>query len=148
MINCSYFREIKASTSPHIVSSEIVSTGCRGTNSAIIFLEHIEVQMTFRYSFRGAVQITLESPTGTTSRLLTRRHYDKKANSKQQWTFMSVQHWGEDPTGTWRLNMSLIQDQKETGSNMFIYVTVYLCFGVTFLSTIWTIGILTSIMGT
>ena len=29
---------------------------------------------------------------------------------------MSVQHWGEDPTGTWRLNMSLIQDQAETGS--------------------------------
>ena len=111
-----FSREIKASTPPHLVSSEIISSGCKDTGSAIKFLEHIEVRISFRYSFRGAVQITLESPAGTTSNLLTRRNYDRKPNSKQQWTFMSVQHWGEDPIGTWRLNMSLIQDQTETGS--------------------------------
>ena len=55
---------------------------------------------------RGTVQINLTSPSGTTSRLLPRRTGDIFPGSYDDWPFMSVHFWGEDPTGTWTIDIS------------------------------------------
>ena len=55
---------------------------------------------------RGDIKIQLTSPQGTVSTLLPYRNYDFiNEEGYSDWPFMSVQHWGEDPTGTWTLQV-------------------------------------------
>ena len=82
----------------------------------------MEVWISYEFSYRGGVEFTLESPSGTQSKLLTRRKFDTIQNSALAWTFMTVQHWGENPDGKWKLTMSLPMDRSETG-NMTKYFT-------------------------
>ena len=54
---------------------------------------------------RGDVKIDLTSPSGTTSTLLPYRDYDfVNAEGYDDWPFMSLHFWGEDPVGTWTLH--------------------------------------------
>lgn len=56
---------------------------------------------------RGDIKIQLTSPQGTTSILLPYRNYDFiNEDGYTNWPFMSVQHWGEDPSGTWTLTVN------------------------------------------
>lgn len=56
---------------------------------------------------RGDIKIQLTSPRGTTSTLLPYRNYDfVNDEGYSNWPFMSVQHWGEDPSGTWTLTVN------------------------------------------
>ena len=53
---------------------------------------------------RGDIQIELTSPSGTTSTLLPYRDYDFiNEEGYDNWPFMSVHFWGENPVGTWAL---------------------------------------------
>ena len=53
---------------------------------------------------RGDIQIKLTSPSGTTSILLPYREYDfVNEEGYDNWPFMSVHFWGENPVGTWTL---------------------------------------------
>jgi len=54
-------------------------------------------------SSRGKIEITLVSPSGMTSPLLSLRLYDSATDGRLSWTFMSVHFWGENPIGQWRL---------------------------------------------
>ena len=56
---------------------------------------------------RGNIQITLTSPQGTTSTLLPYRPYDfVNEEGFDNWPFMSVHYWGENPVGTWGVTVS------------------------------------------
>ena len=56
---------------------------------------------------RGDIRVELTSPQGTVSVLLPNRDYDFiNDEGFIQWPFMSVHHWGEDPTGQWILSVS------------------------------------------
>ena len=56
---------------------------------------------------RGNIQIELTSPDSTTSVLLPYRNYDfVNEVGYDNWPFMSVHHWGENPVGTWTLKVS------------------------------------------
>lgn len=56
---------------------------------------------------RGDVQIQLTSPRNTTSILLPYRDFDFiNSDGYDQWPFMTVHNWGENPTGTWSLQIS------------------------------------------
>ena len=55
---------------------------------------------------RGDIKILLRSPQGTTSTLLPYRNYDfVNAEGYDNWPFMSVHHWGENPSGQWTLTV-------------------------------------------
>ncbi|KAG8225590.1 hypothetical protein J437_LFUL006682 [Ladona fulva] len=69
------------------------------------YLEHIELEASIRYSIRGALQIYLTSPHGTTVQLLKIRPADKSDRGFQRWRFMSVLTWGEKPAGRWELRI-------------------------------------------
>lgn len=43
--------------------------------------------------------------TGTTVQLLRHRKLDKSNEGFQNWTFMSVMTWGENPKGVWTLEI-------------------------------------------
>ena len=56
---------------------------------------------------RGDIKIELTSPQGTKSVLLPYRSYDfLNEVGYEDWPFMSVHHWGENPVGTWTLKVS------------------------------------------
>ena len=56
---------------------------------------------------RGDIKIELTSPQGTKSILLPYRNYDFiSAEGYDDWPFMSVHFWGENPIGTWTLKIT------------------------------------------
>lgn len=109
------FRQIQARSNPREVNSSVNIDGCNATSDCVSRIEHIEVTTVFDYSLRGAIMLYIDSPMGTRSELLTRRNLDTARNSRHTWKMMSVQHWGEDPVGTWVLTMSLQYDWAEHG---------------------------------
>lgn len=101
-------------------------------SNPITFLEHVVVTMTmgiedhgpdYDYSDfdseagylwltdphprRGDIQVELTSPQGTKSVLLPYRKFDYINDvGYNNWPFMSVHHWGEDPVGRWTLTVT------------------------------------------
>ena len=78
---------------------------------------------------RGDISVELTSPQGTVSVLLPYRDYDFiNDEGYSSWPFMSVHHWGEDPTGNWTLTVifstsSLTASVLVTSFNMTLYGT-------------------------
>ncbi|XP_076260552.1 neuroendocrine convertase 1-like [Rhynchophorus ferrugineus] len=92
-----------------------VTTGCADTENQVIFLEHVELKTSINYTVRGALEIHLTSPAGTTVQLLAPRKLDKSPRGFINWTFMSVMTWGELSTGLWTL---VIADDKGPEENV------------------------------
>ena len=59
-------------------------------------------------NFRSKIEITLVSPSGMTSPLLSLRLYDNAPGGRLSWTFKSVHFWGENPIGQWTLQFRSI----------------------------------------
>ncbi|XP_034178755.2 neuroendocrine convertase 1 isoform X3 [Osmia lignaria lignaria] len=78
---------------------------CRSTGNEITFLEHVEIEVSLEYSLRGALQMHLTAPSGTNVQLLKPRRLDNSDSGFESWKFMSVASWGEDPRGTWTLDI-------------------------------------------
>ena len=78
---------------------------------------------------RGDISVELTSPQGTVSVLLPYRDYDFiNDEGYSSWPFMSVHHWGEDPTGNWTLTVifntsSLTASVLVTSFDMTLYGT-------------------------
>ena len=55
---------------------------------------------------RGDIKVELVSPSGTKSIVLPYRKYDFiNAEGYYNWPFMSLHYWGENPIGTWTINV-------------------------------------------
>ena len=69
--------------------------------------EGIYIWLEDPHTRRGDIQIELTSPDSTTSVLLPYRNYDFiNEEGYDNWPFMSVHHWGENPVGRWTLKIS------------------------------------------
>lgn len=66
-------------------------------------LEHVIVNISFTYSIRGDIKLTLVSPFGTPSEILSFRKHDLSSKSIEYFPFMTVFNWGESPIGKWIL---------------------------------------------
>lgn len=82
-----------------------VGEECQSAGKEISFLEHTEIEVSLEYSLRGALQMRLTAPSGTKVQILKPRKLDDSAAGFQKWKFMSVASWGEDPRGTWILDI-------------------------------------------
>ncbi len=67
-------------------------------------LEEVEVTLDITHTFRGDLEAYLTSPSGTKSRLMRRSNFDGVDNIN--WTFTSNAFWGENPSGTWTLEVA------------------------------------------
>ncbi|PBC28818.1 Neuroendocrine convertase [Apis cerana cerana] len=83
---------------------------CRAAENEITFLEHVEIEVSLEYSVRGSLQIHLTAPSGTKVEILKPRKLDDSTAGFEKWKFMSVASWGEDPRGSWILD---IFDEKK-----------------------------------
>ena len=79
------------------------TTGCKGTDHEIRYLEHVQAKISLTFKPRGNLRITLVSPAGTPTNLLLPRVRDMEESSFNNWPFLSVHFWGEHPSGTWKL---------------------------------------------
>lgn len=66
----------------------------------------MEVLTNVNYTKRGILEIHLTSPSGTKVELLAPRKLDDSTEGFNNWTFMSVMTWGENPDGIWTLSVS------------------------------------------
>jgi furin len=69
------------------------------------FLEHVQAHVSLSSARRGDMQLFLISPSGTKSQLLKRRPHDMSPTGFQDWPFLTVFSWGENPIGTWTLEL-------------------------------------------
>ncbi|XP_062815214.1 proprotein convertase subtilisin/kexin type 4 isoform X2 [Anolis carolinensis] len=100
---------------PRLRVSRNVTGSCLGESRRIRSLEHVQVQLSLRYSRRGDLAVSLSSPRGTRSVLVDVRPSDTSRQGYQAWSFMSTHHWDEDPRGTWTLLLENKGDADNTG---------------------------------
>ncbi|XP_039271912.2 PC3-like endoprotease variant B [Styela clava] len=86
------------------------TNGCQDTENQVLKLEHVQVVISYDVKCRGDISVRIKSPCGTISQLMNTRRLDDKT-LLIDWPYMSVFHWGEDPRGTWTLE---ITDNKGT----------------------------------
>ena len=119
-----YFRVIP-SADDLIVTTSLVQ--CSETK--INYLEHVQVRVNLNYSRRGDLEMNLTSPSGTTSRLT---HYRRKDNAPDatnltNWTILTLHHWGENPSGVWKLTLKNSQvEHMNTGIYLFAYSFIHI----------------------
>jgi len=85
----------------------IPTCACKGIpNAEITKLEHVVLTVSFVHKRRGQVSIDLFSPAETRSQMLSTRKYDESDEGLDEWNFMTVHKWGENPRGIWKLKIT------------------------------------------
>ncbi|KAI0867750.1 peptidase S8/S53 domain-containing protein [Hypoxylon argillaceum] len=79
-------------------------------------LEHVTVTMNVEHTQRGDLSVDLISPDNVISHISAARRLDKSDQGYDDWTFMSVVHWGESGVGTWTIVIrdTQVDDHKGT----------------------------------
>lgn len=94
----------------------ITTEACQGKDNFVRYLEHVQAVVTVNASRRGDLNINMTSPMGTKSILLSRRPRDDDAKvGFDKWPFMTTHTWGEDPRGTWILEVGFQGDEPQRG---------------------------------
>ncbi|KAI8959692.1 peptidase S8/S53 domain-containing protein [Daldinia sp. FL1419] len=77
-------------------------------------LEHVTVTMNVEHSRRGDLSVDLISPDNVVSHISATRKHDDSKEGYNDWTFMSVVHWGELGVGKWTLIVrdSIVNDDS------------------------------------
>ena len=104
-------RQIPAADSSSL-SISLITNGCENSASGVRYLEHLQARISLKYQPRGDLRISLKSPRGTTSHLLLPRPKDRVGSTFDNWPFLSVHYWGEDPTGEWELKIKNVGKKK------------------------------------
>ena len=94
-------------------------------------LEHVIAKITMKFDRRGQVKVFLTSPSGTKSMILGdaqnsfiftitkftlgRRVHDWSSKGFQNFPFMSVHFWDENPYGEWILNVDSTGPNEKGG---------------------------------
>ncbi|KAF3842016.1 hypothetical protein F7725_023967, partial [Dissostichus mawsoni] len=95
----------------------INTDACQGKDNFVRYLEHVQAVVTVNASRRGDLTINMTSPMGTKSLLLSRRPRDDDAKvGFDKWPFMTSHTWGEDPRGTWVMEVGFQGDEPQRGA--------------------------------
>ncbi|KKF95909.1 Protease KEX1 [Ceratocystis platani] len=72
-------------------------------NANLERIEHVTITMNVKHERRGDLNADLISPSGVVSHISAPRRLDASSAGYDDWTFMSVVHWGEPGIGTWKI---------------------------------------------
>ncbi|XP_062516362.1 proprotein convertase subtilisin/kexin type 4-like isoform X2 [Corticium candelabrum] len=106
----------------------MTTDGCCHGNNDVIYLEHVVSRIDLQSTYRGDLSIHLVSPKGTHSQLLHPRPADTEGGRFSNWPFMSTHYWGENPMGTWKLEVKKHESQTDAKLNdwvLLLYGTKY-----------------------
>ena len=101
--------DIKVNTGDIIVNEFISDENDLGVTSEYfvkesIDIETVEIKVNISHTWRGDLNLYLESPNGIVSELV--RQSNDGGDHYRQWTFSSVVHWDENSFGTWKLKVN------------------------------------------
>ncbi|XP_076314206.1 prohormone processing protease amontillado [Tachypleus tridentatus] len=106
-------REISSNRSLLI---HIDTDACKGTDTEVNYIEHVQAVVTLNASRRGDVNIFLYSPMGTRSMILSRRPNDEdRHDGFTKWPFMTTHTWAENPRGRWTLEVKFDSQLPQSG---------------------------------
>ncbi|XP_013774265.1 neuroendocrine convertase 2 [Limulus polyphemus] len=106
-------REISSNRSLLI---HIDTDACKGTDTEVNYVEHVQAVITLNASRRGDVNIFLYSPMGTRSMILSRRpNDDDRHDGFTKWPFMTTHTWAENPRGRWTLEVKFDSQLPQSG---------------------------------
>ena len=88
-------------------------------NSPTLRVEHVQVTLDITHTNRGDLYIYLVSPRGHVS-VLSGVHADT-GDDYTNWTFMTVQSWGETSTGLWRV---VVSDRQAGGTGTWTHARI------------------------
>ncbi|XP_011195107.1 neuroendocrine convertase 2 [Zeugodacus cucurbitae] len=95
---------------------EIKTDSCKGTDTEVNYLEHVQAVISANATRRGDLELFLTSPMGTRSMILSRRaNDDDHRDGFTKWPFMTTHSWGEYPHGTWKLEARFNSPQPRSG---------------------------------
>lgn len=109
--------DLSTSLTTQVLKSSLLITEEELTSSNFKRIEHVTVTVDINADIRGQVMIDLISPEGTVSNLAVPRILDKSGEGFQNWTFMSVAHWGSKGNGTWSLHVRTTNDGNTINFN-------------------------------
>ncbi len=99
-------QSLNLSANPSAVIADFQTINSSITYSGLGFaIDHVQVSVDIDHSWIGDLVITLTSPSGTNSVLMNRPAEGYLSQSGLDFTFSSVQFWGEDVVGTWTLSV-------------------------------------------
>ena len=106
------------------------SDGCNYSKDESTFvrsLEHVQVilSLSINSGQRGDIEISLTSPSKTTSLMYHKRSYDTTRQGFHSWPLMSTHFWGENPSGVWKLSIRSLGNTAATVNsvNIVLYGT-------------------------
>jgi subtilisin-like proprotein convertase family protein len=85
-------------------------------------VEHVQLRVSVKHSYRGDLRFVLTSPSGMTSIIESRENDD--GFSLTNWPFLSVRHWGESSTGKWKLGV-VDTFAGDTGTLLSVRLTIF-----------------------
>lgn len=94
----------------------VPTVACESSSAQVVKVEHVVLTISFVHRRRGDVSIDLLSPRETRNQMLSTRRYDDSDEGLDEWNFMTVYNWGENPKGTWRLKITDNPNQDDAMS--------------------------------
>lgn len=81
---------------------------CSSGDNCVTFIEHVLVDMSYNTSEEEKLNIVLCSPRKTCSYLLKSIQTERICSYEtmeinRRWTFKTLNFWGENPRGTWKI---------------------------------------------
>ncbi|XP_066245943.1 neuroendocrine convertase 2 isoform X1 [Euwallacea similis] len=108
--------ELKRIPTRGSVIMKINTNACKGNNTEVRYLEHVQAVITLNATRRGDVELFLTSPMGTRSMILSRRQNDDDGRDGfSKWPFMTTHTWGECPQGIWTLEAKFNSEVPQAG---------------------------------
>ena len=103
---------ITDTTTNHTFFSASTITSNIFMQSDINYIEYVYINTAFRTGNFSDLSIKLISPFGTTSHLVIPADEDFVGAGDERWRFGSAKHLGEDPSGTWKLELENLRDSS------------------------------------
>jgi len=104
--------DLSKSGATNEVSDFIITDACNvDKEKCVTKVEHVHLAVTLKFSKgyhsrRGQHTIVLTSPSGTRSDILRKRTRDTSTDQGfQNWEFLTILHWDEDPEGKWEISI-------------------------------------------
>ncbi|KAI1115739.1 peptidase S8/S53 domain-containing protein [Nemania sp. NC0429] len=96
------------------VSFEVTKKMLEDANFARV--EHVTITMNVEHTNRGDLSVDLISPDKVISHIAATRKLDESDKGYDDWTFMSVVHWGESGIGNWTIIIRDTEVNDQTGT--------------------------------
>ncbi|KAK5992417.1 Protease KEX1 [Cladobotryum mycophilum] len=93
-----------------VVSFDVTPEMLKAANLGRV--EHVTVTMNVEHTRRGDISVDLISPENVISHISVSRSQDNHKGGYDDWTFMSVAHWGEIGVGKWTV---IVRDTEKNG---------------------------------